>query len=151
MGFPGKNTEWITIPVTVRIMPKLQKGMADARGSNGDPVLQNSEMCILVGLADTRLGFNSLWLQQLSLMASIRRFKQAETPLMPFGTKQLRKSLSDLGGTNGKEPPATIPGLERSPRRRAWQPTPVFLPEESAWTEEADGLQSMGSQRVRSD
>ena len=24
-----------------------------------------------------------------------------------------------------------IPGLGRSPRRRAWQPTPVFLPEES--------------------
>ena len=132
-------------------MPKMQKGMADARGSNGDPVLQNSEMCVLVGLVDTCLGFNSLWLQQLSLMASIRRFKQAETPLMPFGTRQLRKSLSDLGGTNGKEPPATIPGLERSPRRRAWQPTPVFLPEESAWTEEADGLQSMGSQRVRHD
>ena len=29
--------------------------------------------------------------------------------------------------------------------RRAWQPTPVFLPGESPWTEESDGLQSMGS------
>ena len=26
--------------------------------------------------------------------------------------------------------------------RRAWQPTPVFLPGESAWTEEAHGLES---------
>ena len=30
-----------------------------------------------------------------------------------------------------------------------WQPTPVFLPGESPWTEEPAGLQSMGSQRIR--
>ena len=44
------------------------------------------------------------------------------------------------GGTNGKEPACQcrklrdaglIPGLGRSPWRRAWQPTPVFLPGES--------------------
>ena len=29
------------------------------------------------------------------------------------------------------------------PRRRAWQPTPVFLPGESPWTEGPGGLQSM--------
>ena len=29
------------------------------------------------------------------------------------------------------------------PRRRAWQPTPVFLPGESPWTEEPGGLQTM--------
>ena len=33
-------------------------------------------------------------------------------------------------------------------QRRAWQPIQVFLPGESLWTEETDGLQSMGSQRV---
>ena len=44
-----------------------------------------------------------------------------------------------------------IPGLGRFPRRRAWQPTPVFLPGEFPWTEEPGGLQSMGSQRVRRD
>ena len=37
------------------------------------------------------------------------------------------------------------------PRKRAWQPTPVFLPGESPWTEEPGGLQSMGSQRVGHD
>ena len=37
------------------------------------------------------------------------------------------------------------------PWRRAWQPTPVFLPGESSWTEKLCGLQSMGSQRVRHD
>ena len=31
--------------------------------------------------------------------------------------------------------------------RRAWQPTPVFLPGESLWTEEPGGLQCLGSQR----
>ena len=35
------------------------------------------------------------------------------------------------------------------PLRRAWQPTPVFLPGESPWTEEPGGLQPVGSQRVR--
>ena len=35
--------------------------------------------------------------------------------------------------------------------RRPWEPTSVFLPGESPWTEEPDGLQSMGSQRVRHD
>ena len=32
--------------------------------------------------------------------------------------------------------------------RKAWHPTPVFLPGESPWTEEPGELQSMGSQRV---
>ena len=35
------------------------------------------------------------------------------------------------------------------PWRRAWPPTPVFLPGEFPWTEEPGGLQSIGSQRVR--
>ena len=39
----------------------------------------------------------------------------------------------------------------KSPWRRAWQLTPVFLPGESPWTEEPVGLQSMGLQRVRHD
>ena len=36
--------------------------------------------------------------------------------------------------------------VEKIPWRRAWQPTPVFFPGESLWTEEPGGLQSMGSQ-----
>ena len=35
--------------------------------------------------------------------------------------------------------------------RRAWQPTPVFLPGKSPGMEEPGGLQSLGSQRVRHD
>ena len=39
--------------------------------------------------------------------------------------------------------------IGKIPWRRAWQPTPVFLPGESLWTEEPGGLQSRESQRVR--
>ena len=35
--------------------------------------------------------------------------------------------------------------------RRAWQPSPVFLPRESPWSKEPGRLQSMWSQRVRHD
>ena len=35
------------------------------------------------------------------------------------------------------------PWVGKIPWRRAWQPTPVFLPGE--WTEEPGGLQTMGS------
>jgi len=42
--------------------------------------------------------------------------------------------------------PEFSPWVGKIPWRRAWQPTPVFLPGESPWTEEPGGLQSMGSQ-----
>ena len=32
--------------------------------------------------------------------------------------------------------------VQKMPWRRAWQPTPIFLPGESLWTEEPGGLQS---------
>ena len=57
-----------------------------------------------------------------------------------------------------KNPPASagdakgagsIPGLGRFPWKRAWPPTPVFLPGESPWTEQPGRLQAMGSQRAR--
>ena len=37
------------------------------------------------------------------------------------------------------------PWVGKIPWRRKWQPTPVFLPGESSWTEEPGGLLSMGS------
>ena len=59
-----------------------------------------------------------------------------------------------------KNPPASAgrckrlgfdPWLGKIPWRRAWQPTPVFLPGESPWTEEPGGLQSTGLPRVGHD
>ena len=55
------------------------------------------------------------------------------------------------GGSESKESacnardPDLIPGLGRSPWRRDWLPTLVFLPWKIPWTEEPEGLQSMGS------
>ena len=44
--------------------------------------------------------------------------------------------------------PGFDPWAGKIPWRRAWQPTPAFLPEESPWTVKRGGLQSMGSRRV---
>ena len=61
------------------------------------------------------------------------------------------------GGSDGKESawnagnPGPIPGSGRSPGGGHDNPTPVFWPGESPWTEEHGRLQSMGSQRVGHD
>ena len=38
--------------------------------------------------------------------------------------------------------------VEKIPWRRAWQPSPVFLPAESPWTVKPGQLQFIGLQRV---
>ena len=50
--------------------------------------------------------------------------------------------------------PGFNPWIRKTPWRREWLPTPVFLPGGSQripWTEEPGGLQSLGSQRVGHD
>ena len=44
--------------------------------------------------------------------------------------------------------PGFDPWVGRIPWRRAWQPTPIFLPGESPWTEEPGRLQSMGCKEL---
>ena len=44
--------------------------------------------------------------------------------------------------------PGFNPWVGNIPWRRAWQPILVFLPGKSPWTEEPDGLQSLGSQKL---
>ena len=75
----------------------------------------------------------------------------------------MRKDLlhqSSLVAIVVKNPPANAgrckrpgfnPWVGKIPWRRAWQPTPVFLPGEFPWTEEPGGLQSMELQRVGHD
>ena len=52
------------------------------------------------------------------------------------------------GGSDGKEYACNArrlvfsPWVGKIPWRRAWQPTPVFLPGESPWTEEPSRLHS---------
>ena len=64
------------------------------------------------------------------------------------------------GGATGKEPTCQHRKHKRSgfhpcvgkiPWRRAWQPTPVFLPGDSHEQRSLVGLQSIGLQRVRHD
>ena len=58
---------------------------------------------------------------------------------------QVVKKLPAMWGT-------WVQSLEwEAPQRRAWQPTPIFLPGESPQTVEPGGLESMGLQRVRHD
>ena len=61
------------------------------------------------------------------------------------------------GGSEGKESACNAGDagrlgfdslVRKIPWRRTWQPTPVFLPGESPWTEEPGGLQFIESQRV---
>ena len=42
----------------------------------------------------------------------------------------------------------SIPGLGRSTGGGEWQPSPVFLPRKIPWTEDPDGLQSKGPQKL---
>ena len=58
--------------------------------------------------------------------------------------KESACSAGDLGLITGFHPCVGII-LWRKP----WQPSPVFLPGESAWTEEPGGLQSMGVTKSR--
>ena len=63
------------------------------------------------------------------------------------------------GGSDGKEsacnagnPESTRKSWSRkSAGGRAWQSTPIFLPEEFPWTEKPGGPQSMGLQKVEQD
>ena len=52
--------------------------------------------------------------------------------------------LASAGDTRIK---GSVPGGEIH-WRRAWQPTPIFMPGESLWTEEPGGLRSTGSLRA---
>ena len=75
--------------------------------------------------------------------------------LGPTVSKHGLRNQGFPGGTSGKEPTHQCrrhkrcgfdPRVRKIPWRRAWQPTPVFLPGESHG-EEPCGLQSMVSQR----
>ena len=80
-------------------------------------------------------------------------------PLAP--KKQARSIwLGFPGGASGKEPVCQCrrrkrlgfhPWVRKMPWRRAWQPTPVFLPGESLGQRSLVGCSPLGSQRVEQD
>ena len=75
------------------------------------------------------------------------------TWLLPFIDYHVLSNMGFPGGSDSKESPCNAgepefdPWVGKIPWRRAWQPTPVFLPGESPWTEKPGGLQSMGFSR----
>ena len=62
-----------------------------------------------------------------------------------FVAQSVKKSACNLGDMG------QIPELGRFPQRRAWQPTPIFLPGKSPGTEEPGRSQSMRLPRVGHD
>ena len=96
----------------------------------------------------------------MSLITSVALGWAMMSVLLPYGEIIIIKALSYfqiLLEKKKKESTCSvgnlgsIPGLGRSPWRRAWQTTPVFLSGETPWAEEPDGLQSLGLQRVGHD
>ena len=73
------------------------------------------------------------------------------------GRAQAKESGGFPGSSAGKEStcsagdPGLVSWVGKIPWRRAWQPTPEFLPGESSQTEKPGMLQYMGSQRVGHD
>ena len=76
-------------------------------------------------------------------------------PLLYSLTKVLNRVSS--GGSEGKESaynagdPGSVPGLKRSPGEWNGKIHSSILAWRIPWTEESDGLQSLGLQRVRHD
>ena len=66
-------------------------------------------------------------------------------------TELHKKGLNDLENHDGLITHPVNPRVGKIPRRREWQPTPVFLPGEFPWTEKTGRLQSMESKRVGHD
>ena len=106
------------------------------------------------------------YVNRASLVAQLVKNLPAiqETPVQFLGREDpmervgypLQYSWASLVAQMVKNPPAMWESwvrswVEKIPGRRACQPTPVFLPRDSPWTQEPGGLQSMGSQRVRHD
>ena len=92
-------------------------------------------------------------------MAAIYGVTQSQTRLKRrLSSSSSRAMKGRPGVTVFKNPPAIAEGLRfgfnprvgKISRSRKWQPTPVFLPcLVNPWTEEPGGLQSMGSQKNR--
>ena len=99
------------------------------------------------------VGFTKYWSQDTVESKQEIWFKLRMLKIMAM------EKMGFAGGSDSKEPACNVgdgrpgfnPWVRKIPWRGAWQPTPVFLPEESSWTEDTDGLQSMVLQRIRYD
>ena len=60
-------------------------------------------------------------------------------PIVDFPGGSVGKETACKAGDSDSDPGWEDPLVGKIPWRRAWQPTPVFLPGESPWTEEPGG------------
>ena len=105
------------------------------------------------------LHMNSFRQDYFSISIKIKGWK-AQWVLTRESLASPMESKGFPGDARGKEPTCQCKRcktcgfnswVKKIPWRRAWQPTPVFLPGKSPWTEEPGSLQSMGLQRVGHD
>ena len=82
------------------------------------------------------------------LWSSPRSLKDAVFCQLDPGTAEGTSSKEHTCQCRGHKRSGFYPWIRKILWRRAWQPTPVFLPEESNGQEEPGGLQSMGLQRI---
>ena len=89
-------------------------------------------------------------------LIQLGQFLAPLTPSMGLSQIPVSERMGFPGSTSGKEPACQCgrqkrrgfdPWVRKIPWRRAWQPTPLFLPGKSHG-QEAGGLQSIGSQRA---
>ena len=107
------------------------------------------------------------WISYLTWHKGVCRFKLQILKWGDYGdgpnlitwvhTKSLQLCLTLYDPMDYSPPGSSVHGILQATRvewrvvsfswRRTWQPTAVFLPGESSWTEEPGRIQSMGSQR----
>ena len=63
-------------------------------------------------------------------------------------SKEYVRNAGALGSIPGFRSPGFDPWVQEIPWRRAWQPTPVFLPGESPWTQEPVGYSLCGRKQL---
>ena len=68
--------------------------------------------------------------------------------ILVYGASQVVLVVKNPSASAGDTRRGFDPWVGKIPCSRTWQPTPIFLPGESPWTEEPGGLKSMGSQKV---
>ena len=109
--------------------------------------LQSPHTCSLLFLAAQHYVFCSNLISLLNV-----RLRGVHAPLAPFvslpGERASQVALvvrnSPAHAGDLRDPVRSL--SQEDPWRRTWQPTPVFLPGESSWTEEPGGLRPIGSQ-----
>ena len=119
---------------------KTRKRDATGRGRRNKTILE--DLCHLLDLSVSSYG-------QCQAMTLMKDYLALCAYSVSFTGGSVGKKSACNAGDAGRH--GFDPWVGKIPWRRAWQPTPVFLPGESPWTEEPRGLRSIELQRIRLD